>query len=257
VLSDKSNLIYSSSFSLSLKTSLVLVRSYTNKAIIPYSEDSLVFRQLINFLSTSPINESTQIIIERYLIDQFKIYQLKKDKSQANLKLDTSSIHSIFYKELLKYRVDLFKVMTNFVKENSHLVVNESQSKKNKNLHYLLLYKIVTVDYIVHSSSLSTKTLQYHRGFEYLSSILLGRVLRIINNVDFKDNIQTNLSIDLGNDLINYYYSVKYSKYLDSIQKHSNNEYKSFSVWKIDNLENLFNTEDSVLALRLGSILIS
>ena len=239
------------------------------KSVAAYQENSYVFNTLLNYINKSSVNKTTQLEIERFLVDQYSLSLLDREKVKEKLAIDTNSIQSYIFKELYMYKTDLLKVIRIFVKDNIHLLNDEVDvtSLKDNDLVIWCLCKILTVEGLEKGKDVFKSPNYLVKGTDYVIHILLGRVLKIINNVDIKSNSQTGISIDLGVDLIAYYHKTLYYKDMVTLYKSSsplspNSQQediwkKSLSIWKLENKKRLLPTQDSVLSLKIGSQLIS
>lgn len=149
--------------------------------------NSPLFNALNILLRDNPINEETQIKMEKFLGDfsYISLSKSKPTKSSKNLSVDYSRFNDKLTKLLLDTKGSLIKLIRTYIKENKEEVLN-------KELAYVL-------------KCLSTKTV----------SIMYGYLLKILSTFQKRDtklNSVVTISYDLGNDLINNFYSLMYLK---------------------------------------------
>ena len=169
-------------------------------------EDSVIFNSLETFLKKSPVNEKTEISIEKFLLD-FSYISLDPNHKDSPINYDLFSGIKI-KKLLLDSKEILLGFINNFRARSYNL--NTKSVKQNQNVisrYYLgiLLKEIKN---------------------EELISIMLGRFARIISNYHnfYNNNISTNVFIDISESLIrDYFYSlyIKHKQSLNSPEKYT------------------------------------
>lgn len=137
-------------------------------------------------LLKGPINEDTQLSIEKYLMDKHLDNYLNKDNSNIDLNFD--SITNDLFQLLLENKPLLIKLI-----EHYRTDINDSDKLEDK-----ILLKCDN---------------------DYLLNILYGRLLRIVsqNGRANKNTYTTEVCIDLGKDIVNKY--IYYLKMEDTSHK--------------------------------------
>jgi DNA-dependent RNA polymerase len=166
-----------------------------SRADLSLNKESLVYQQLSNYLRNSPINEDTQLRVEKFLLD-YSYISYNENKEQNDTLIDYSLISNDF---------------TKLLKSNESTLNNYINLVRNK------VYNKVPVrqkEFVQYQLSMILKELPNNM----VLSIMFGRLLRIVTNFNRlnTENNFTNICTDLGRDLIgNYYYSL-YSNYIVS-----------------------------------------
>lgn len=171
-------------------------------------------------LLKGPINEDTQLSIEKYLMDKHLDNYLNKDNSNIDLNFD--SITNDLFQLLLENKPLLIKLI-----EHYRTDINDSDKLEDK-----ILLKCDN---------------------DYLLNILYGRLLRIVsqNGRANKNTYTTEVCIDLGKDIVNKY--IYYLKMEDTSHKSKLFEWKNKPENKF--LSSL--PKNSTLCFHVGSKLIS
>jgi hypothetical protein len=205
--------------------------------------NSPIYQSLSLMLKDKPLNDETQIEIERLLLNYSYIALTSDNKSNNNFSVDYSMINSELSKLLLKEQDSLSKLITNFKQELSHNKTNnEYVSYLNTNIESIAY---ADVNQILHSIS-----------NKYLINVMLGRLLKILSYYqqsknDFNSVVE--VGCDLGKDIINHYC---YQSYLIKKSQVDNKSEYYLSTWKAENSEFISKCEDSTFQFELGSILI-
>lgn len=156
---------------------------------------SPIFNNLNTIIRDNPINEETQIKIEKFLFDYS--YISLKSASLKNLSfgaIDYSVINPSLTKILIESENSLIKLIANFQYAN----LSKANSKSDDEILYVELANILKV--------VSKKV---------LISIMYGYLLKILSSYERQhDNLNSVVDIgyNLGRDLMNYYYYKKYLK---------------------------------------------
>lgn len=169
------------------------IRSYSTRAVRNGSFDigSPIYEDIIRTISNSPINNETQLKIERYLIRQGAVLLTEN----LNMRLDLN------YSKLTQ---PILSPIQNSIPELEHLL---------NNWRFALTNDITRLDtnasLLVMLDTISNKDL-----IEYM----LGRVLKIIsnNNLINRNTLQVPVAIDLARDLVNTYIARLYKELNDS-----------------------------------------
>lgn len=194
--------------------------------------NSPLFNALNILLRDNPINEETQIKIEKFLGDfsYISLSKSKPTKSSKNLSVDYSRFNDKLTKLLLDTKGSLIKLIRTYIKENKEEVLN-------KELAYVL-------------KCLSTKTVP----------IMYGHLLKILSTFQKRDpklNSVVTISYDLGNDLMNNFYYVMYLKEKQQRNRKKEDITKYYlSTWKKDNNDLFKKFEDNTVLFSFGSVLI-
>jgi len=155
-------------------------------------KDSLVFNQLSNYLKDSPINEDTQLKIERFLLDfSYITYEKKKD---SNTPID----YSLISNNLTKYLKSNETILNSYIDNIRRKTFNKEPSNQNELVIYRLNIILKEIDNPL------------------IISIIYGRLLRIVSNFNRLnlDNKATDVFFDIGKDIVrNFFYSL-YSKHI-------------------------------------------
>ncbi len=226
---------YSTSTSTFTKVKSKIKSNITNPLISkkPVRDESYVYNQLSQYMKSLPINKDTQIKIEEFLLDYSEmLYKEKQHKDKVFL-IDYDLISKDFTK-LLREKEIILSGYIDVVRKRIYIV--KPRKNMDKMLYYL--HKILKVV-----------------GNSYILSIMLGKLLIILNINNKLSNRESYICLDLGRDLIkNYHYSL-YKKYKSSFKKDS--EDYTMSDWKEENRDIIdeYNHKDDKLAGSLGSIL--
>lgn len=139
----------------------------------------------MRFLNNCPVNDDTQIQLEKYLLNQGELFY--NSKLEEVLDINYYKLNPLVLNILKSSLSDLDKLITNY-KNNV-----ENSKQYGKEIHLVL-------------TSLDTKL---------IISYLLGRVLKIISNHNQvnKKTISVNVAIDLAKDLVNYFISNEFKKF--------------------------------------------
>jgi hypothetical protein len=198
-----------------------------------YANHAIIFKDLLDILYSDNKNkENVQIDMENYL----KNKQHNKVLNQISTNIDYKLLNPNITKIILESKTDLNKLYNNYIQG---LAVGASQPPP----------AVEDTKNSLFSEILNTV------GFEYLSNILFGRLLFILSNnagkVKVKNNNTklTNVSYDLGFDLINMW---KYKKYLSNKDSYSSfKDYKESYFFLYDNY-----ITDATFITELGLILL-
>ena len=136
------------------------------------SEISLVYKDLMEILYSSDDKQEVQLNIENYLLNQNNLLLSKNPKTSIDFNLLNKGLFDIFSKA----SVSLLKLYTNYKQEYINLNKNTNESKVLLNCDK-----------------------------EFLLNIMLGRVLRIISSPYSNNHFFTEVSFELGKDLLNHY----------------------------------------------------
>jgi DNA-dependent RNA polymerase len=179
-----------------------------SRAIKSIEKESFIFQQLSNYIKNSPVNEDTQINIEKFLLDYSYIsFRDEKEKdSLINYKLISNE-----FTKLLKNNESIIINLINRIKNKTY---NKEPIRQKENVQYQLSIILKELD------------------DDLVISILYGRLLRIVSNYNKLNtsNNFTNISTDIGRDIINNYYYSLYIKsmlpYIDILLKDTDNLFK-------------------------------
>jgi len=176
-----------------------------NSTKISVSDTSLYHQKYINiytelkyFLDNNPINNETQLKIEKFLLNNgLNILNDKPDQVRGLYNGLYSQKTSRF---LLKFKPLLSKKIQDFIKFKN-LYQNEPTTKSK--------HKLYLVDII-------EKT-----GLPYILTVLFGRFIKILSNsrhnLTFEKNLVLNIALDLSKDLIREYLSIMYNTHLKQL----------------------------------------
>lgn len=196
-------------------------------------DESYVYNQLSQYMKSLPINKDTQIKIEEFLLDYSEVLYNEKQHKDKVFLIDYDLISKDFTK-LLREKEIILSGYIDVVRKR--IYIDKPRKNMDKMLYYL--HKILKV--VCNS---------------YILSIMLGKLLIILNINNKLSNRESYICLDLGRDLIkNYHYSL-YKKYKSSFKKDS--EDYTMSDWKEENRDIIdeYNHKDDKLAGSLGSIL--
>lgn len=191
--------------------------------------DSPNYLELKRILSSNPLNEETQVKIERYLFNQ----------GQLVLDEKFNDIKDINYNKLNKKIISELKDFSSII----HFKLNNLKS----DLNMKKIDKITDPEYI----TLIKDILSYLNN-NIIISILLGRILKIISNYNLvnKNTIFLDVVLDIAKDVLNNYLSKEYENY-----KHESKEKLGFSEF-ITKTHLKRYTKDSTFLFYLGNIFI-
>ena len=194
-------------------------------------ENSAVFNGLKHLILNNPINESTQIKLEKFLLES--AYTEEK-----GFNLDYM-VSGNFTKLLIGEVDNIRKLISNFKKEYVTYRGKEEEYPLNIKAK-VRLAKILAVV-----------------GREYITNIMLGRLLRIMTSYKRStgESINmVNIGFELGKDLMNRYHYVLYSR-----DKNNSSKNIRFSVWMAQNKDKLKLVDefsDNPLLFTIGSVLV-
>jgi len=185
------------------------VRKDINKAVIKnrngsFNIGSPIYEDIIRTISNSPINEETQLKIERYLVRQGAILFTQN----FNLRLDLN------YTKLTQ---SILAAIQNSIPELEHLLNNWRFSLSND----------TTKSYKSTNLNAQARVMLEYINNTDLIGYMLGRVLKIIsnNNLVNRNTLQVPVAIDLARDLV--------IKYIASLYKESSNSDIGLSEFKL------------------------
>lgn len=193
----------------------------TNKS---FKLNSPLFENLSILLRDNPINEETQIKIEKFLFD-YSYISLIRPKPD-NFSIDYSIINNKLTNLLFDTKLSLIKLINHFINDNNQEVLNKE---------LVILFRDLSSETIV--------------------SIMYGFLLKIISTYEKRDTkfcSVVNISFILGRELINNYY---YLEYLINKKEVGDTEY-FLSTWKNENQDILNKFEDNIILFNVGSVLL-
>lgn len=222
-----------------------------------FSINSPITTELIKLFSVNDLNSDTQLKVENLLLNQesFFISNVKEGseagrkviKEEINYNLPTALIREInshiplLEKLIQNYR----KFSVNLLERNSTHIINSSSSNASQSVSDNYPEKPSISSIILSSSD------------DFILSILIGRLLRVIsNNERINDgSYSLNVYIDLGKELI--------ARYLYNLYRNSTNEIEpkniqpiTFKQWKQTNILLIESCQDETLYFEVGSLLI-
>jgi hypothetical protein len=222
-----------------------------------YKLSLFLFTNIRNFLDSNPINELTQLEIEKFLLNQYKVWdKSKKDSNYSVLGIDLSKFSSKFNDYCLKL-VDELKLYLN--KHKNYLNKN---SKLNDICNIEINTKVKLKDDIF------IKDIFNKIDLDDMVNLMLMTIFKIVtlegvyNNDSDDKQIPTSLTnntINLGRDICNMYINTLYQKHKrDNLI--TDNYYSKFKTDLFNNsiFERLTNDEFFVqLGSRLMEIMIT
>jgi len=222
-------------------SSLNLNKRAFSSSLSSYSKSfkigSPMFKNLNIIIRDNPINEETQIKIDKFLYEYSYMSLVNESKSKQSIGfkgINYSMINSRLTKVLFECESSLLKLINNFISDN----LNKPDSKDGIEVLYKELANIL--------NAVDNK---------YLTSIMHSYVLKILSNYKRSESNLSSvvgLSFDLGRDLVNYYY---YKEYLKVKSKLEDKSYY-LSNWKSDNKIILDKFEDNTVIFNIGSIVV-
>lgn len=170
-----------------------------------------VYSELKYFLENNPINEETQIKIEKFLLDNAVVESELDARDVGGLFKGAYSKKTTEF--LLKFKPELVNKINNFMKFKEQY--NDDSTLKSRSKQYL-------VDII--------ETVKK----PFILTILLGRFIKILSNSRYDyscdKNLVLDIALDLSKDLIRKYLSIKYQNDLkQKIEKELFTEDYTFS----------------------------
>jgi hypothetical protein len=210
-------------------------------------DESYIFTQLGEYLKSLPVNEDTETTIENFLLNYSSILYNKKLDKQKSMPVNYNLISNKFTKLLTSKESTIDDFLNNI---RDRVYTKKPVRKSEVSLYYL--HNILKV---VDNS--------------FVKSIINGRLLRIINVNNQLHNLESNLSLELGSDLVKHYHYSLYIKELklklklsdsSNINKTSvkyNLNY-TLSDWKRENenIINEYNYKNDEFIGYLGSVLV-
>jgi hypothetical protein len=152
-----------------------------------YNFTSPTFQKLFEILTNEPLNRTTQLKIEKFLLDQAAEYN--KEKLESNKNYSHNKISNAITLELVELQKILEKLIKNY---QTNLKLEEVE------LPGLALRIMSSMNY------------------KFLVSISYGRILNILNTGQqkCKKNNLLDISIELGKEIINKYILDSYQVFL-------------------------------------------
>ncbi len=209
-------------------------RFYSTSRYKTFKLYSPIYNEISTYLINNPINEKTQMDLERLLSNYSYIDIEKRKNEKSKFSIDYSSINNDLTKILLDNKHKLLSLINHFKSDYEDYELETDKGKARQNLYKILS----TVDP------------------EYVINILLGRLFIIISSEQKHDKDLSTLasvSDDLGKDLIKNYY---YEMYLLEKAKLNDSNNYSLSKWKAENNNIVKSLETEPLVNYLGSLLI-
>ena len=218
-----------------------------------YNLSLFLFTNIRNFLDSNPVNESTQLEVEKFLFNQYKLWDTyQQNKSHSILGIDVSKFSSKFKDYCLKLVGD-FKVYLNkhkdYLNKNSKIsdlsvVEKNSKVKLKDDIFIKDIFNTVHLDDMVNIMLITLfKVVTFEGVYD--------------NDSDSDNQIPsslTNNSINLGKDLCNLYIHSLYLKHKRDT-KNPENYYSKFKTDLFNNTVYERVTNDEFLVL-LGSRLM-
>jgi len=218
---------------------------YFTSEIKDINNRNIYYYQIKKIIENNIANEETQKQIE------LMAYQNKLNNNDSNYLWDQlANVSNDFNKFLFNCANELISKITH-LKNNS----NDSSSIYFDNLKIKDITKLNSLKQKKRNEILCYKILSELKQ-DIIISILLGKVLFIINNPSIEENYSTNVFIKIGSKLINSYFHYLYNK--EKVQKHKNYSNYWLSNWKIENKEfvECFENDDAdnTLKASLGAL---
>ena len=197
-----------------------------------------VYTELKYFLENNPVNEETQIKIEKFLLDN-SVKEATPDEIGGLF----SGIYSKKTLDFIqKFKPGLMKKIDNFIELKSQFEDSYTDNSKAK---------LVLIDIIE-----TTKK-------PFILTVLLGRFIKILSNsrhnYTYEKNLVLDIALDLSKDLIRKYFSLKYKSRLKQLKDDGSlidDEVFTFSDWKKENLSLVNDLEDGSFRVTIGVTLI-
>ena len=207
---------------------------------ISASDHNSIYDQLAEYFKNLPTNEDTQKEVEELLSKYSKWFFTKKEEgklkreSSGTLYIDYDLISQDFAK-ILKDKKPIINSFIDNVRKRDYI----DKPKRNNELNLYYLHNILN----------TIKT-------SYIISIMYGRILRIINKNELLFNIETNICLELGKELVKNYHFCLYENYRLSHEKDNKNFY--MSDWKKINNHIIeeYNDKDANFTCSIGAILV-
>lgn len=207
----------------------------------------LIFSNLINIIKNNPINENTQISIENYLFNQYKILANSKD----NIKVSGIDL-SLFNKEFKEYcftKRDDFDLYLNSLRENLNLSVKKDINK---------LVKMIDIhNYYIREVLNNLNNAEIISYIFYVLFLILTYNGMILDNDNLKDDEKTKIGLTtISMELGKFLSSTHISKlYKNSDSKINNQGYKVFKE-ELLKKDKQYVLESSEFFLRLSGKII-
>jgi hypothetical protein len=224
------------------------LRSISTNVKGKYQYYVIYLAEIEKLLMNSPLNEETQMKIEKYLLNQGNVLLKNKLDDIKDLNYDqlNKEVLEVLYNSkdnllllVNNYRINIKKLIKNIIFKQEYYL----PSNKNKNYIYYLINEILLdID-----------------NYEIVQC-LLGRVLRIISNYNVisSSNMFTAISIDIGKDIVRQSLIEKFKKVNEP--NYGFSDFLDTSLSNEDNLvlnyNSVFLRNDSLLFI-LGSNLIN
>jgi hypothetical protein len=166
-----------------------ILTSRVNRSL---EKESIVFKQLSNYLINSPINEETQVNIEKFLLDYS--YMSYREEKETDSIID----YKLISNELSLLLINNESILNNYINRVRNKTYSVIPVKQKDNVQYQLSIILKELDN------------------KLILSIMFGRLLRIISNYNKlnTENNFINICTDIGRDIINNYYYSLYFKYM-------------------------------------------
>ena len=235
------------------------------------SKDTSLFlhSNLIDILVKNPINENTQRLIEKFLIDQFEI--LVDIKEVSNYSKDTVNVLGVdinrFTGKFKEYCVDKQVEIESFIKNlreklnNDRNLDKDVNKIKTKNNMFNFYFKLILNE--IDNSKI--KSCMFYSLFKVVSfNGMIPTDNNVKSDISYDSTSVLNISLYMGKYLTNKYYKKLHEKYLNTISfskvngEDSKQEKISLKEFKISYLlkdKNSIINEDEFL-LHIGSKLL-
>jgi len=184
---------------------LILYNNGVNKE----NFDLFIFNYIVNIIKSNPINKNTQLLIERFLSGQGKIY-INSKESPLVLNIDINKFTGKFNEYCIN-KIDELKVyfekLNNSLNSNNKLIDDSNSLNDNQIIDYYIKEIINTIEFN------DVLNIMYYTLFKIIS---YNDTININDNEDKGDDInhtyllQNNLFI--GKNLVNIYIKNLYDK---------------------------------------------
>jgi DNA-dependent RNA polymerase len=205
-----------------------------------YNSSSPIFKELLETLNNEPLNDTTQLKIEKFLLDQ------AAELNNENLESGEGNKHSNISNALTLEFIESKKILAKLIKNyQTNLKLEDAEL-----------------------TSLASR-IMCSMDAKFLIAISYGRILNIINSHQQVNKLNKFLevSIELGKEIVKKYLLDSYHAFLKQssvvqsngvqVDPKNKNTKISLLMWKNNNKTLVESTEDSQFRCDLGNILVS
>lgn len=202
-------------------------RVYVPSSISKDVNFGAVFIQIENMLNELPTNNETQILIEKYLRDQFvDLFEERKNKKSYVLNSLSSKFRDFLYKAVDDIDNSINKLRRQYSYDNLTVIYNKDFSLLSERKKQQLLLKDI-FDVIIHNKIIIGKLIHT------LFVIIQNQNSETLETHNSTTNT-THANLRLGKEIVNAYLYILFKSKQDRVDSDGNNLFKSFPEFKLN-----------------------